>query len=518
MKPKLSFIALLLFVFVFSACEKEVPPPHSDMNGNSPSMSADYSPNPDQRLTTDRSLQILALGFTDLVADSQFVDALYRTMPCDGWLGLEEFGRYFNAATVDRNLYAEMNLAIRKYLKDNTNRDYVTPAIQQLKIDGVQYVPDITIPYFGETNLLIPPIVAAGVDDENDRLTGYLVAGRDIAFYASSTSPLQMLTIESDLVGTTYQAPMFEGVSSVFSTLRAQSISSEEARNRPMIVIAVGDGPDPNRENDPCYQSNGGGGWTGGTGSGGTSGSGIGCTVGADEDCAYKTGPVNYPMCIGGCDPIFTNTNQCLSTVSFESGQLFAPHNSGSNTSKVRYMISKMKNNGLNELMGVVDNPAPNVIVSNLGLNKCRIKLEDRNSTNTSLNAVVNYTQHTLLQEICQWSPTWGGNSFVLATGFDINANGEAFGNATSTFWIYNRYWITIYEDDWWVTNPKEIPAPGITYLTNEEYHQIRATASTDLYYNGFLNLDLVGCTANFCDQISLNDAYPGNFVLRVHD
>ena len=53
----------------------------------------------------------------------------------------------------------------------------------------------------------------------------------------------------------------------------------------------------------------------------------------------------------------------------------------------------------------------------------------------------------------------------MLATGFDINANGEAFGNATSTFWIYNRYWITIYEDDWWVTNPKEIPAPGITYL-----------------------------------------------------
>lgn len=490
MKPKLLIVLILACIACNMGCKKETLLPSkvtSPTSGNS------FTPNLAQRAATDVNLQILALGLTDLAVDEDFLNLLYLTMPCDGFLDLNEFEGMFRLSTEGRELFEEMNVAICKYLQDENETDYVTSALNGLVIDDIEYAAEITIPYFDELDLEIPAIVAAGVDDSLDRLTGYIIDDRDVAYiFDPILSGLN--TISAFDIDDHFAAPTISGHTSFKANLFAQPVSAQEARLRPLIVIALGDEPDPEREIDPCYFASGGG-WSGG-GSGGGSGA-SGCTINGDEDCAYKVGPVDYPACGNNCSPAFTATGYCLTNVALKEGILNATHNSSAGKVKVRYMITRMflASTIAGDHLGDGGNTTNS---------ETRIKLEDRDASNIS--SFVSYTDHVLLPEslICQ----------VNNNGFDLNAGGAVVSN--STYWWYNRYWITIFEDDWWVTNRKEIHPPGLIYYDLTKSHKIRATAKTDLFYNGIIVLDNYSCAFGNCDSDWLDDGYPGAFKFEV--
>jgi hypothetical protein len=498
-KNNIQIIVCMMLMSLALGCKKETISHHIAENHQSPAGSFAQTPNLPQRQAADQKMKILALGLTDLVIDPQFIEALYRTLPCDGWLNLDEFGGTFRTFTGGRNLYSEMNIAVRKYLQDHSNRNYVTPAMNGLVIEGVQYTADITIPYYPETNLAIPPIAAAGVDDAQDRITGYLVAGRDKAYFLNSaTVPAGLDSIFPHDIENVYQAAVFSGGSAAHSSLRAQPITAHEAMSRPVIVISLGDGPDPSRENDPCYYLTNGG-WSGG-GSGGSGGGTTGCDP--DDDCAYRQAPPNEPACSWTCDPNWTPSGQCLETASITGAQLNASHNSGANKSRVRFHISRM-------------DPIWSFQPARLGKNglsvaESRFKLENREAW--QLFDFITYTDPIPVLRsgmLCQVSGATGTRN-----GFGLSPGGLVTNNLTA--WWYARYWITIYEDDWWVVNNKEIHPPGVTYVENSWTHRVRATAATDLYYNGIIVLDNEGCASGFCTSIALDDGFPGEFLLRV--
>ena len=213
----------------------------------------------------------------------------------------------------------------------------------------------------------------------------------------------------------------------------------------------------------------------------------------------YKDGPVDYPACSTSCDPNFTNNGgQCLTKLEFVEGALntrFSTH--GHLDTKVRFLISKMKPNKENEHLGV----------GGTSHRERRIFLENRDVWYTS--NVESYSGLVILNDICQ---TLDNNGPV--TGFDLNSVGDISSN--NTMWYLNRYWITIYEDDWWIANKKEIHPRGHTYTNLNHTHKIRATASTDTYYNGIIVLDTYGCQSGGCDEFFLDDGRPGVFKVKV--